>query len=357
MNGSRRFTTIFFVCLILLLAGIGLMTYIIDPFFQYRVKDNQYILNPIYTNPGLAKNYDYNTIIIGSSMAQNFDLSMLRKDSITKPVKLTSGAMTNLELELMYSLSNKEKTNTYIFSIDIVQFNEWRAELKYPSYLYEGRLLDKLQYLYAYESVVRYGLADMILAPYMHYTKEEDRPTKLKYKTNIDKIGDFSYYSIYDNPENIKRLYREGRTVSLPYIYQFSLRTKTNIRNFIEMLEPDKNSEKQYIFILPPYSAVYWHITKKDKYFYSIINCIKYLCRETAHNKNIRIQFYYDINEITDLSRYSDVTHFDPQISNFMLENIYNDEYRITKENMNQKLKDLDARIIQFREENKDWLN
>lgn len=353
---TRRFLVIFAITTAVILAAIASFIYIIDPFFQYRIKDKQYILTPIYTNLGLAKNYDYNTAIIGSSMAQNYDLSVLRQDSLVKPVKLASGAMTIFEMNIILSLIDTSKVNTFIINIDIIQFNEWNQKSKYPQYLHNDSFIDKLRYHFAYESVVRYGLADLVLMPYLAYTDEDKIPSKLKHKYKIDDIGNFTLDAVYNDPERIKNMYHNGQTVSTPYGYQMNRRMKRNIETLLSYLEIEKHPGKEYIFILPPYSALYWHITKRDGYFYYITNNIKYLCRETEKYKNVKIQFYYNLDEITDLSRYSDVTHFDPEISNYMLNNLRNNEYTVTPHNMNKWINQLDSTVVRFERKNADWL-
>lgn len=355
-NQSKRFVITFVISVFAILSIIATIIYWLDPFFQYRVRDNQYLLNPIYVNPGLARNYDYNTAIIGSSMVQNYDLSILRQDSLVKPLKLASGAMTIREMKLLYSQVNKEKTNTFIFNLDMIQFNEWLPASRYPKYLSGESILDKLQYFFTYESTVRFGLVDILLIPYMAIYDEDERAPKIKQKTNIDNIGSFSDESVYNDPERIKQMYLEHRTVSYPFTLYMNSRIKENIDQLLITLDLENNKDKQFIFVLPPYSALYWHITKRDRYFYYLINNIKHLCRITENYSNVRIQFYYNLEPITDLNRYSDVTHFDPEISNYILKNLYNDDYRITKENMNQKLTEFDQRIIKYREDNKDWI-
>lgn len=353
---TKRFLVVFTITAIALLILIGSFIYIIDPFFQYRTRDKQYILNPIYVNPGLAKNYDYNTAIIGSSMVQNYDLSVLRQDSLVKPVKLASGAMTIFEMNVILSLIDTSKVNTFIINLDMIQFNEWHILSKYPEYLHSGKLLDRLRYHFSYESVVRYGLVDLALIPYLAYTNEDDVPQKLQHKYKIDDIGNFSLDATYNDAERIKNMYHSQQTVNTPYGYQMNRRMKINIAKLLSYLEIDKYPNKEFIFVLPPYSALYWHITKRDGYFYHITNNIKYICRETEKYNNVRIQFYYNLDQITDLSKYSDVTHFDPVTSNYMLKNLRNDKYTITTQNMNQWLNQLDSTTVKYERENADWL-
>lgn len=353
---SKRYLLIFTATTIGLLALIALFIYIVDPFFQYRTRDKQYILNPIYNNPGLAKHYDYNTVVIGSSMVQNYNLETLRKIEGVKPVKLASGAISIPEITFLYNQTNKKDVNTYIINLDMVQFNEWMPPFRYPNYLFSGKILDRLQYHFAYESVVRYGLTDAILAPYLALTKEKDIPEKLKKRYSIDDIGNFSLDAVYNDAERVKDLYHRGITVQTPQMYEMDERMISNIDKLLSNLEIDKNLDKQFIFVLPPYSAAYWHVTKKDNYYHYLLDGIKYLCRQTDKYKNVRIQFFYNLKQVTDLSRYSDITHFDPETSDYMLENLTNSDYTITVQNMDEWLNILDSTVIDFEERNLDWL-
>lgn len=339
-----------------LLALIALFIYIIDPFFQYRVRDKQYILNPIYNNPGIAKHYNYNTVIIGSSMVQNYNLDILKQDGVTKPVKLASGAITTSEIIFLFDQSNKEKTNTYIVNIDIIQFNEWMPPFRYPEYLYSGKFLDRLRYHFAYESVMRYGITDAILYPYIALTDEKDIPEKLKIRYSIEDIGNFKLDAIYNDPERIKYLYHSGQTVTYPLLYEMTERIQGNIDNLFKEMHIEEYKDKEFIFVLPSYSALYWHLTRKNGYYRQLMDGIRYLCKQTEKYPNIRVQYFYNLDQITDLSRYSDITHFDPATSDYILSNLRNPEYEITPANMEEWLSELENIVIGFEEENKDWL-
>ena len=79
--------------LALILAIVLLMcacAYLVDPYMQYRVRDNQYLLNSRLVTPGLIKNYDYDTVLIGSSMIQNTDMGLFRETLGGSPLKITT---------------------------------------------------------------------------------------------------------------------------------------------------------------------------------------------------------------------------------------------------------------------------
>jgi len=110
------------LALVLLLMGL---MYALDPFFQFRVRDNSYMLNPRYVNPGLIKNHDYDSILIGSSMAQNFDMDIFRQELGGKPLKIAIGGLTALEtaeyMELAHSVGKAER---YYVCLDLHSYTQ-----------------------------------------------------------------------------------------------------------------------------------------------------------------------------------------------------------------------------------------
>ncbi|MBR4851720.1 MAG: hypothetical protein IKU97_06680, partial [Tidjanibacter sp.] len=88
-----------FICFLLaMLLFLSAVAYIVDPFMQFRVKDNAYFLQEWYVSGGLIKNYDYDTLILGSSVTQNFNMDVFRQELGVKPLHVGLGAMTTVEL-------------------------------------------------------------------------------------------------------------------------------------------------------------------------------------------------------------------------------------------------------------------
>lgn len=92
--------------LMVLISLLCTVTYIVDPYFQYRVKDNSYMLNGWYVGPGLIKNYDYDTLIIGSSMTQNFDMDVFRENLGNSPLHIGLGGINWTEINELLSFAN-----------------------------------------------------------------------------------------------------------------------------------------------------------------------------------------------------------------------------------------------------------
>ena len=209
----KKFLIYLSILTVLILSVVATVSYYVDPFFQYRIKDNSYLLNPQFVNPGLIRNHDYNTVIIGSSMIQNFDLSIIRKKHPNiKPLKAGLGGMSLDEIELLHSLAKKEqKVESFVINIDFNVF-DIKALQRIPAYLCKDELNHKLQYLLAYETFIRYVPVDILLEKYLANPNVDLSP-KMKMKTTIDEVGNFSLDAVY-NVEKTQREFLEGFSLS-----------------------------------------------------------------------------------------------------------------------------------------------
>lgn len=352
---SKRFITVFSVVLLAALMCIGLISYAVDPFFQFRAKpDTRYFLNPRFVTGGLAKNYEYNAVILGSSMTQNFNLNILRKiEAGCKPVKLSTGGMNCVEMEYIYSVIKKEQVKTFIINIDIPLFNSTFEEVRYPQYLYENGIINKLKYLYGYETFVRFTPIDIGLTLYLN-DKSNITP-EYDMKTNIDNVGNTSL-DVHYGADYVKQLYLSGHTVSDQSLEGMESRMKARLDSLLTRMSPDKYPDAEYIFVMPPYSALYWYHTKQRGYYNEFIEFTHYIEHSISKYKNARIAFFFDIDEITDLNYYADITHFNPVISDKILENINNPAYQLSPSNIDYKLNRVDSLMNVFVGQNKDWL-
>lgn len=334
---------------------IGLISYIVDPFFQFRAKPGtRYFLNPRFITGGLAKNYDYNTVVLGSSMTQNFNLNILRNiDAESKPVKLSTGGMNCLEMEYIYSFIKKEQVKTFIINIDIPPFNATFEEVRYPQCLYENGIMNKLKYLYGYETFVRFTPIDIGLTIYLE-DKKNITP-EYDMKTNIDNVGNTSL-NVHYGADYVKQLYLSGWTVSEQTLKDMQPRMQNRLDSMLARMSPDKYPDAEYIFVMPPYSALYWYYTKQQGYYDEFINFTRYISKSISKYNNVRIAFFFDIDEITDLNYYADITHFNPAISDKILKNINNPVYTLDSLNIDYRLQKVDSLVNVFVEQNKDWL-
>ncbi|MDR1706391.1 hypothetical protein [Dysgonomonas sp.] len=352
---SKRFITVFSIVFLVALMCIGLISYIVDPFFQFRAKpDTRYFLNPRFVTGGLAKSYDYNTVVLGSSMVQNYNLNILRNISAGyKPVKLSTGGMNCMEMEYIYSFIKKEQVKTFIINIDIPQFNSTFEEVRYPQYLYEDGIINKLKYLFGYETFVQFVPIDIGLTLYLK--DKNNLSPEYDMKTNIDNIGNSSL-DVHYGADYVKQLYLSGWTVSEQLLEDMGSRMRTRLDSMLVRMSPDKYPDAEYIFVMPPYSALYWYHTKQQGYYNWFMEFTRYISKSMSKYNNVRIAFFFDIDEITDLDYYADITHFNPVISDKILKNINNPAYTLDSSDIEYRLQKVDSLVNMFVKQNKDWL-
>ena len=78
IKSAKKWVITYIIVLIIVLAMLGSVTIIIDPYFHYHkpLATLEYpIYNERYQNNGIAKNFEYNAIITGTSMTENFKTS------------------------------------------------------------------------------------------------------------------------------------------------------------------------------------------------------------------------------------------------------------------------------------------
>ncbi|MBK5722519.1 hypothetical protein JGH11_16720 [Dysgonomonas sp. Marseille-P4677] len=351
-----RFLKIFVVAAIASMFLIGLTTYIVDPFLQFRVNpENKYILNPRFVNGGLAKNYNYNTAIIGSSMIQSFDVSTLRNNYTgLEPVKLSSGGMNLAEMELLYSIVCEKGTKNIILNIDMPFFNQAGVVSRYPKYLYEDGVMNKLKYLFGYEAVVQYLPADLGVSLYFKWKKDDISPIYVA-KTSIDKIGTEDFAKTY-NADFVKNSYLSGNSVLYQHTDGMEERMKNSLESFVSGLEIEKHKDVSYTFMFPSYSALYWYHTRKHNYYNQFLNFVSDFTKAVENYDNVRIISFLDRPEITDLNYYGDITHFSPALADSIMTNMFNPKYEINSSNIHAMRYRVDSLVDSYIAENKNWL-
>lgn len=353
---SIKYLKVFILSCIAFLFCIGSVSYIVDPFFQFRVNtDGRYILNPRFVNGGLAKHYDYNTVFLGSSMFQNLDMSVFRDNFPgTKPVKLSSGGMNITEMLYLYSFVQMDSVKDMVINIDMPLFARMDKSMRYPAYLYEDKLINKLKYLYGYETLVQFVPADIGMT--LYFKNAEDIPESFKMKTDIDNIGSDRLASVF-SADVVKHQYLNNiRGVSYLILDSMNYRMEKNWNETLEKLEIEKYPDINYTFLFPSYSALYWHHTRESGYYHNFMKFVHYFVQSVEKYKNVKVAFFFDREEITDLNHYSDITHFGPLLSDSIALNIYNPKYELTTANIGDKIQRTDSLINSFIEQNRDWL-
>ena len=118
----------------------------------------------------------------------------------------------------------------------------------------------------------------------------------------------------------------------------------------------NENHSKEFIIVLPPYSALMWYEAECEGYLDILYDFKKYIVNKFDKLENVTIFDFQDFDEIVDLDNYKDTTHYKPELNDMIIENIYRNKSTINSNNVDEKIYKLDTLINNFKIENEDWL-
>ena len=322
----------FFCTVLAILLVLSAAVYAVDPFMQFRTRDNAYMLYPLYVSGGLVKNYEYDTLIIGSSMTQNFNMDTFRTELGDAPLHIGLGGMLPVEITQVLSAAYEAgKADTYYIGIDLMVFENEAAESRFPSYLFNDTLWAKLRYFLSYEVWFRYLPVDLgFVALDLLGIRLPESYTE---KQSIDKLGDWSSdFPVWGEQVVLENYTSEQYGVSHTDSTGLLERTVANIDKFFASCD---FSQGEHIFFFPPYSSLCWceyenrgqleiHLQAKDHFI------------EKAREHGVVVYDFQSAEFTTDLSNYKDTTHYMPHINDWMVQCFANGEYVVTEENAAQ---------------------
>ncbi len=320
-----------FLILVLVFAIIlSLTVYIIDPFFQFRVKDNAYMLSARFVSPGLIKNYDYDTLILGSSMTQNFDMNVFRDELDVNPLHIGVGGIRAVEEHDLLNLAYETgKAKKYYICAEMYLFTDNSEESRIPQYLIKDDILSRCRYFLNYEAWFRYMPIDV---SFLLLDKlDVQLPTKFAYSKSIDRLEDWRLDFAFGK-EIVLKNYKSGKygvsEVEMDDLY--NTMTK-RIDKYFEGLQPDAG---EHIFFFAPYSMLYW-AEQTDELTDALLCGKKYFTKK-ALEKGLTVYDFQAADFTTDLENYKDITHYKPEINDYMTRCFATDEYVITMENYDE---------------------
>ena len=326
-RNRTKWIVVFFILVSLIITLFGGVIYIVDPCFQYRVRDNSYLLNPIYNGQGLIKNYDYDTLIIGSSMTQNFDMDTFREELGAQPLHIGIGGMNTKETEELLELGRKTgKAKEYYVCIDLSNFAKEEGS-HFPSYLGTPSLRGRLQYIVSHESWFYLMPVDIGLS--LLKTKGYSFNERYKERMSVDRLGDWSLGCDFGKDVVLEN-YKENRfQVSDVDTDNLRERMKSNMDQFIEEIGTSKGDCH---FFLPPYSTLYWCDAWTDGYFQDFLEAKKYFIQKLmAYGYDV---YDFQAEELTmNLDHYKDTTHYGPDINDWMVRCFAAKKCLMTEEN------------------------
>ena len=335
----------FFAWALLLVLLLTLIAYAVDPFLQFRARDNCYELC-VHAATGLIRNYDYDFLIVGSSMTQNFDMDVVRRELGVKPLHVGLGGMKSSELlDLMQVAYEAGAADSFLVSADLYRFTDEVPGRVLPDYLFRTDPLSRLHYLLSYQVWFHYLPMDLALVTLNRAGISP--PAGLHVNTSIDR---YQYWGDRDKfgEDVVLRNYRSGAyAVSAVDTEDLYNRMKRNIDAFLGGFD---YSAGEHIFFFPPYSCLYWANAQNEGYCEEYLRAKAYFVQRAAEYGAVVYDFQ-SADCTTDLNNYKDTTHYCPAINDWIIACIAKGEYLATADSIGPSRERLLENTSRFREQ------
>lgn len=346
---SGKWLKIFAIGLIVFLLIISAITYIIDPYFQYRVRDNEYFINGRFVSGGLLKNYEYDTLILGSSMTQNFNMNSFRQRLGAKPLHIGLGGMKSSEMiELVNLAESVGKSNKYYLCMDLYNTtSEEKSELY--TYLLKNDPISKLRYSLSYEAWMRFIPIDLGIG--IAKKLGISLPQKLTRTMSIDELENWNDDYEFGKDIVLNNFKNSSFAVSKVDNTDLLNKMKSHIDIFLEKLQL-KNKEVNFFF--PPYSALYWLNAQNEGYLESYLGAKRYFVEKATEN-GYNVYDFQGADLTLNLENYKDTTHYNQDINDWMVNCFAKMEYKVNTNSVGQYEGKLRSNVMKIRVELMDY--
>ncbi|WP_027128187.1 SGNH/GDSL hydrolase family protein [Fusobacterium perfoetens] len=337
MLKSKKEFYIRILIIIFLIGSFITFNYIIDPLQQYRIpklyKIGYFRSEERYLNAGLIRNRNFDSILIGSSITRNFDENYIKKMLNYDIVKLTMSSANQEDIKFVLDSIDNFKIKNIMIGIDLWGFGDVKANVEMPKHLYKEKLTLKDNWKYLSNIGVFKQSLKLVLYNF-------------KYKDRVEEKFKLGYQYKYSKAEVLKR----------EKILNIKLKEDLNLENYSKEMEEnynqnlktilEKNKDKNIILFFPPYSILAFQNMIKENTLEKYMAFKKFLVEDISKYKNVKIYDFQDVKEIThNFDNYGDKSHYSPEVSQKLIDFIKEDEYRITKNNVNTRIKNLEKQL------------
>lgn len=330
-----------------IILGLMLVNYAVDPFQQYRKATlyKPFYKKGRYINPGIAKTHSYNTVIIGTSMVQNFKPSYIDKVMGVRSVKLPLAGSSAYEQSLSLKTAlNTGKVRRVLFGLDVFAFKGDSKRLSggkgsIPFYLYDDKLYNDYKYLLNIDTVAfyRYIIRANLLGKDERYL-------------DYDNYGYWGHKDKFSKENTIKDWESASfnRRFSMAD-FEFENLKKSFDENLLTYIK--ENSHVRFDLFFPPYSILVWIDSHEKGILEDLLKFKQYVVDVSSHEENVRVfDFQSEGSIVLDLNKYKDVSHYSPEINNYIVDSIAQERYlsddhkniMVEKELINLVMKNID---------------
>ncbi|WP_408069724.1 SGNH/GDSL hydrolase family protein [Butyrivibrio sp. JL13D10] len=342
-SSDIKFIKRFAVAALISIVIIGLLVFLIDPFYHYHKPwfGLKAVLNDKeYQCIGTLRHFDYDTLIVGSSVAENNDNSWYDQAFNCKSIKAirSYGATADLCYLLDEAFSSGNEIKRVFYNIDPSSLNA-SVETTYemtgcPMYLYDHNPFNDVQYLYN-KGVILEKIPYMLVNSYLTDYNENLSYNWAKWKN----FSSESALGLYFRTQNITPMMDEKT---------YDEELAGNIRLLTS--EVENHPDTQFTFFFPAYSMLWWDGIYRTGERDAFIHCEKEMVKNLLKYDNVKVFcFQNERDVITNLDNYMDSIHFSPEINKLMLDQMIEGKYQLTEDNyedMLDEMKDFSDKIV-----------
>lgn len=315
-----------------------------DPFYQYHKPflGRQAVLNDRDNQmPGSVRNLDYDSVLVGSSVAENCNSSFLDEQYGCNTLKIIRASGSTADLLYYLELAQEQHTLRNVFwCLDLTALNSNPKCTLYgddvPRYLHTETILDDNTYIYN---------KDIIF---------ETIPMMLAYEYQGRNVGGNAYDWSRDKEFSAARAMQAyAKPTEILETQDFSEREEYIRQNLAMIAEQiESHPEITYRFIFPPYSMSWWDCAyvngQLEEQFYILEQTFPVL----LSYDNVEVYYYQDVEEIIcNLDYYMDLVHYSPDVNQYMLEQMWKGEGRVTEDNWERVIEEMRDIVRRINEE------
>lgn len=314
-----------------LLAGVGGLTALVDPFFHYHAPLEwlSYEINDQrYQNDGIVRHFDYDAIITGTSMAENFKTSEFDAlfDANAVKVPFSGAQFKEINDNLRRALAANPDVRYIVRGLDLymipVNKDKIIEDFDYPTYLYDDRLFNDVSYLFN---------RDVLVDKTIHTLQRTLEGTPA---TTFDEYSNWMEGTVFGGEAVISNYMRPERTgINVELTDQLLEETRANVeQNLIALAR--EYPDVQFYYFYPPYSIFAWDMANQMGILQLFIDVLREVTGMLVEYENIHLfSFFDDYDLIGNLDLYKDILHYSEDVNSQILAWMAAGEHRLTREN------------------------
>lgn len=311
---------------LVLLAAV--VTAVFDPFYHYHKPIEALGLKAVqadkeYQVPGVLRHFDYDAVLAGSSVVENNDNSWFNAGFGCTTVKAVRsyGGVADLCWYLDQAFASHNTIRYVFFNLDPAALTAAPettfASAGAPMYLYDNNPFNDVKYL-----LNKTVLLEKI--PYMIAKSRAGYNENLSYNwaegKNFSTEGALSQY------------WRRKEISAMKPADTYAENVQGNIRLLTALTEA--HPETQFIFFLPPYSALWWDEVLRSGERDAYLRAEEQTVGALLACGNVRVfDFQNEVSVVGDLDNYMDSVHFRPEINFRMVQAMVQGTDELTKDN------------------------